>query len=286
MSSPITGASALSRHKARRAWRQLGLLAVLIGGALVVNGYRREIFGTDAVRIGVAIVLLILGWATARAAGLALSPWLARRGVSTAGPFGFVIRLVTIAAAVVVALRIVGLKPSTLEAGGAVTAIILGLAAQQTIGNVFAGVVLLSARPFRVGERVKLQGGPVGGNAIEGVVVDTGLLYTTLSQGDDRILIPNSNVLGAAVVPLREPSGVDVRARLQPEIKPTELQARLDENIRTPVRGSPDIHLEEIAAGGEVVLRVTATPAHDADGAKLADEVLSALRDAASEDGG
>ena len=43
--------------------------------------------------------------------------------------------------------------------GGAFTAVILGLAAQQTLGNLFVGMVLLSARPFRVGERVRLSAG-------------------------------------------------------------------------------------------------------------------------------
>ena len=49
------------------------------------------------------------------------------------------------------ALRLAGLKPETLAVGGAITAVILGLAAQQTVGNLIAGTVLLSARPFRVG---------------------------------------------------------------------------------------------------------------------------------------
>ena len=60
---------------------------------------------------------------------------------------------------VVIALRIAGLKPGTLAVGGAFTAVILGLAAQQVLGNVLAGIVLLGSRPFRVGERIRLQGG-------------------------------------------------------------------------------------------------------------------------------
>ena len=72
------------------------------------------------------------------------------------------------------------------------------------LGNLFAGMVLLSARPFRVGERVRLQAGNVGGS-VEGIVSSLGLLYTTLARGEDRVLIPNSVVLAAAVVPIRSP---------------------------------------------------------------------------------
>jgi small-conductance mechanosensitive channel len=187
------------------------------------------------------------------------------------------IRLGTIAIALIIALRLVGLDPTTLAAGSAVTAIILGLAAQQTVGNLFAGIVLLSARPFKISERVRLQGGALGGT-IEGVVIDSGLLYTSLARGADKVLIPNTVVLNSAVVPLREPGAVDVRARLQPRVTPTEIQSLLEEVVTTPVRSAPDVRLEEIDAR-EMVVRVSAAPVDGADGPQLANEVLGALRD-------
>lgn len=63
-------------------------------------------------------------------------------------------------------------------------------------------------------------------------------------------------------------------------MNPTELQALLEDAIQTPVRSSPHIHLEEMDPN-EVVLRITAVPASDQDGPRLADEVLEALREAA-----
>lgn len=270
-------------ERAKRAWRELALLIPLVAGVLVLYDRRQSLFHTDTpVRIAAGLALVILGWASARAAGRAVGPVMARRGVAVSGPLGFVVRLATLGVALIVALRVVGLNPSTLAAGGAITAIILGLAAQQTLGNLFAGIVLLSARPFRVSERVRLQGGPLGG-PVEGTVVDAGLLYTTLSRGEDRILVPNSLVLNSVVVPLREPGAVDVLARLQPDVSPTDLQALLEQSIRTPVRSSPHIHLEEVDRD-EVVLRITAVPASDQDGPQLADEVLGVLRQAGVDD--
>jgi small-conductance mechanosensitive channel len=178
-------------------------------------------------------------------------------------------------AATVVALRVAGLGPRTLALGGAFTAVVVGLAAQQTLGNLIAGLVLLSARPFRVGDRVRLQAGGLAGMT-EGVVSSLGLMYTTLSHGDDAIMIPNSVVLSAAVVPLREPSGVDLRARLRPGVTPVDVQNMLNETLTTPVRETPRILLEEID-GDEVVVRVPATPGRAADGPALASEVLTAL---------
>ena len=83
-------------------------------------------------------------------------------------------------------------------------------------------------------------------------------------------------MLAAAVVPLREPAAVDLRARLRPDVVPSEVQELLDEHIRTPVREEPHIGLEEIDAD-EVVVRIAATPESDSDGPRLADEILEAI---------
>ena len=162
------------------------------------------------------------------------------------------------------------------------TAVVLGLAAQQTIGNVFAGTVLLSARPFRVGERIRLQGGPVGGR-LEGVVSSLGLLYTSIATGDDRILVPNSVVLNLAIMPVREPDQVTLRARLPADVRPSSVQAMLDE-IEVATRSRPDIELEEFD-GDEVVVQISAAPANPAEGSRLADEMLAAVASAQAGNG-
>ena len=174
------------------------------------------------------------------------------------------------------ALRIAGSSPQTLAVGGAFTAVVLGLAAQQTLGNLIAGMVLLSARPFRVGERVRLQAGAVGGT-VEGIVSSLGLLYTTLARGDDRIMIPNNVVLGAAVVPLREPESVDVQVRLSAG-DPPEPACRRSSTSRSRRRraSAPRSLLEEID-GDEVVVRVQATPER-ADGRRASSPTRSSPR--------
>jgi small-conductance mechanosensitive channel len=271
----------LSRRAVKRARIKTVVLLPLIAGALSLYAERRELFGADwdrPVRIGTALALLSLGWELARDFGRAIGPMLFRRlEPGTAGTVGFVIRLVTLLVAVVVALRIAGLGPRTLALGGAITAVVAGLAAQQTLGNLFAGTVLLSARPFRVGERVRFQGGPLAGS-VEGVVSSLGLLYTTLANGEDAIMVPNSVVLNIAVVPLREPTAVDVRARLRPGITPADVEEHLQRTIETPMGGRPRITLEEID-GDEVVVRIAATPQDSSQGPRLASEVIAAIAD-------
>lgn len=277
----------------RGAQRRTLVLLVLLIGVLLLWSNRNAWFGTCPpgvhvcqpklssatntwVEILTAIALVVLGWTFARDLGRAAAPtFFKRMDPSTAGTVGFLIRLVATAIVLVVTARVVGFHPSTIVAGGAFTAVIFGLAAQQTLGNVIAGMVLLSARPFRVGERIRLQAGAVGGST-EGVVSSLGLLYTTLARGDDRIMIPNNVVLAAAVVPLREPEPVDVKVRLDTGIRPGQVQALLDETITTPTRSEPRVLLEEID-GDDVVVRVQATPERAADGARLADEIINTL---------
>jgi small conductance mechanosensitive channel len=228
------------------------------------------------VQVITVLVLMALGWAIARDVGRALGPPLFRRlDPATAGTVGFLIRLATVIVALVVALDVAGVHAQTLALGGAFTAVIFGLGAQQTLGNVIAGTVLLSARPFRVGERVRLQGGGLAGQ-IEGTVSSLGLLYTTFARGDDLILVPNSVVLNVAVLPLREPEAVNLRARLRPGMTPGDMQEALERSLKTPLRGSPRITLEELD-GEEVVVNIAATPLRAAEGRQLASELLSVV---------
>jgi small-conductance mechanosensitive channel len=200
---------------------------------------------------------------------------------ATAGTTGFLARLILLVATALTMLRVAGIDPQTLAVGGALFAVVFGLAAQQTLGNVIAGLVLIAAQPFRVGDRVRLQAGGVAGQ-LEGVVAAHGLLYTIFAQGDDSIMVPNNVVLSAAVVPLREPSGVDLRARLRPDVKPSDVQKIIDQHLKTPVRGEPRIELQEVDAD-EVVVRIMATPDSEADGPRLADEILAAISSLAQE---
>ncbi len=281
----------VSQRAVRRARRELVVLAPLLIGVLVVHHYKAQIFnypkhGTPWwdmwVNLATAIVLLALGWTIARDIGRAIGPtFLRRMDPGTAGTVGFVIRLVTLGITLLLALSVANVSAGALVAGSAFTAVVLGLAAQQTLGNLFAGMVLLSARPFRVGERVRLQAGAVGGQ-LEGVVSSLGLLYTTLARGEDRIMVPNNVVLAAAVVPLREPESVDVSVRLSSGIRPSQVQAILDEQISTPTRSPASVLLEHID-GDQVVVRVQATPERATDGAALADEIIAALASVTSE---
>jgi small-conductance mechanosensitive channel len=269
----------LDRKPSKRSLGGLVLALALFAAALIVYGRRAELTpGYETLmRIATVVVLVIAGSASVHWLGRWASPSFYRRlDPATAGTLGFLVRLFSMAAVVVLALRIAGVTAATLAVGGAFTAIVLGLAAQQTIGNVFAGVVLQSTRPFRVGQRVRLVGGALAGS-IEGTVSTLGLFYTTLAQGADRLQVPNAVLLTLVVVPLQEPDKVDVKVRFDEDTSPRRIEERLRESITVPTRYPPHVGLEEVDADG-IVLRVNATPLQPGDGSQLAAEVLGALR--------
>jgi small-conductance mechanosensitive channel len=231
--------------------------------------------GETPITIASVILVLALGWLISRDLAKVAPAIFRRMDPSTAGTVEFTIRFVSVAATVLAAFAVGGISLQALAVGGGFAAVVFGLAAQQTLGNLFAGMVLLSARPFRLGERVRLQAGVLAGS-IEGVVSSLGLLYTTLTRGDERIMIPNTSVLTATVMPLREPNPVDVKVTLGSGVSLTHVQAILDANISVDTRSPASVLLEEID-GTSVVVRVRAIPERSSDGARLADEVIAAL---------
>jgi small-conductance mechanosensitive channel len=74
-------------------------------------------------------------------------------------------------------------------ASGAVIAVVLGFAAQRTIGNFIAGILIAFSQPLRLGDEVELEGG-------RGIVEEIGLTYTWVRLPDgDRLVIPNERLV-------------------------------------------------------------------------------------------
>lgn len=269
----------IDSDKAARARGSVVLALALIAGVLITFAHRQSLFpglGTQ-VRIATVVALVLLGMALARALGQGLAPALFRRmEPGTAGTVGFLIRLLTGTALLIVALRVAGLDAGTLAVGGAFTAVLLGLAAQQTLSNMFAGLVMLTTRPFRVGQRVRFRGGAIAGE-IDGIVGSLGLFYTTLVKGADRVMIPNNILIQLSVTPMREPDPVELSVRLSADVTPAELQETLVRELSVQTRYPPHIELVDMD-DDQIGMKIRATPLDPSQGGRLAAEIVSAIR--------
>ncbi len=91
---------------------------------------------------------------------------------------------------------------TALLAGVSVASVVVGLAAQNTLGNLIAGVALLIYRPFEVGDRLQVTA-PTGLET--GVVDSVSLGYTVLVTADRRrITIANSALANQTTINLRD----------------------------------------------------------------------------------
>ena len=99
-------------------------------------------------------------------------------------------------ACVIGVLQVVALVPGmssftkTLLAGSGIAAVVLGLAAQESFGNLISGMLIAVFHPFQVGDRVHLIN-----NDLTGFVEDITLRHTVIrTLTNSRIIIPNSEM--------------------------------------------------------------------------------------------
>ena len=124
-----------------------------------------------------------------------------RAGESHAGVVRYFLILIGAFATLIITLELFSVPVGQLVLGGALTSVFVGIAAQQALSNVFAGIVLLMARPFKVGDNIRLRAGALGGQ-FDGIVTDIGITYVRLNAGGSIMSVPNSQVLNAVVGPV------------------------------------------------------------------------------------
>jgi small-conductance mechanosensitive channel len=158
---------------------------------------------------GTAVLFLVFGSIAtvglSRQAGQLLQP---RVGIAYSAIVRYAVLIVGAFTTLVLTLVLFGVPVSQLVLGGALTTVFVSIAAQQALGNVFAGLVLMLARPFKVGDEVRLRAGSLGGSGtLDGTVTDIGITYVRVHTGSGMISVPNSQALNAVVGPVPADDG-------------------------------------------------------------------------------
>jgi len=132
-----------------------------------------------------------------------------------------VVGLIYVSALLSVVAYVFDAPVGTLIATSGVFAIILGLAMQSTLSDVFSGIALNLSRPYGIGDWLVL------GNGIEGRVVETNWRATHLLSGaNDLIIVPNSDLAKARLTNLSSPErshGVTLKVRFLPTTMPSAM---------------------------------------------------------------
>lgn len=192
---------AARRHVVRAAIAGAIAIAALVVASSIGDTEERASDSEKAWAYIGAAVVLVAGIVAVRAAARALRVAGEARIEATQGTLlALLVSIIGYVAVLLTALQATGSDIGGLLLGGALTGVVVGIAAQQTLANFFAGIVLAFVRPFHVGEHVVLRSGPLGGE-YEGVVSDMGLFYVGLATENGPVALPNAGVLTAAIGP-------------------------------------------------------------------------------------
>ena len=103
-------------------------------------------------------------------------------------------RVVILVAASIVAMSIGGVPSSWLVSLSALGGMAIGFASTRSIGNLIAGIYIILARPFRIGDYVRIGG-------LEGVVEEITINYTKLRKPDGTlVLVSNQKSLESDII--------------------------------------------------------------------------------------
>jgi small-conductance mechanosensitive channel len=190
--------------EARRHTWTIGTLSAVIAAAALVSGsafgnVHSPVLHPKLVAWISAAILLISGVTATRRIAYGLGHLITLRSIPAAG--AAVRLLATGIGYLVVAFAVFAVLDVSIDhllVGAGLAGVVLGIAAQQSLGNVFAALVLLLARPFKVGDHVRIRSGALGG-IFDAWVLEVSLTYVTVRTDDGDLKIPNSAMLAAGV---------------------------------------------------------------------------------------
>jgi small conductance mechanosensitive channel len=157
------------------------------------------------------VIFVLLALLLSRVLRLAVHAAMARQGHTDYSAASFPLQLGSAAVWLTMLILYAHLIPvlramgTALLTGASVASIVIGLAAQSTLGNLIAGIAITIYRPFSVGDTI-LVAAPTGTET--GTVELISLGYTTLRTADARVVVlPNSLVASQATIRLKSPRG-------------------------------------------------------------------------------
>ncbi len=154
----------------------------------------------------------------------------------------------------------------------------IALAAQETISNMISGFIIMTDRPFRIGDRIKVNPDLVGD------VIEIGVRSTKVLDFDNNIIIvPNNDIVKSRIVNLTYPSAlsrvvVEVMVAYNCDIdKVKKILISVAENNPLVAKSpAPDTFLTKFGDSG-VSYRLTTFTENYQNNAKLGSELREAI---------
>lgn len=238
-------------------------------------------------------VFVLLALLLSRALRVAVHAEMLRRGHLDRTTISFLQQIGTAAIWVILLILYAHLIPvlramgTALLAGASVASVVIGLAAQSTLGNLIAGVSITLYRPFRLGDTLQVTA-PTGTEVGNVELISLG--YTTLRTADDRLIVlPNSVAASQVTVNLadsRSKAPLSISIHVGPRSDP-DAAAKLAQRVAGEVVGAAGVLgclLTRIEASGAVLDLRTRVP-QGAERGALRSQLLTALARAFAQSG-
>jgi small-conductance mechanosensitive channel/CRP-like cAMP-binding protein len=196
---------------------------VTVTGLLLAGGvvpYRPVVVGSERMRLLVSGLEIIwwLGAAWLTVGFLRAFVVLGRQPRESKLVQDLLAGLVYLAATFAIIAYVFDLPVKGLLATSGALAIVIGLALQSSLGDVFSGIVLNIERPYRVGDWIILD------DSLQGKVIETNWRATRiLTVNQDVAIVPNSVIAKSKLVNCSTPTknhGTSIRVKLEPSLTP------------------------------------------------------------------
>ena len=216
MNLPIHQLSVTVRPDLRRAGFAALAAAVVLALLATFSSPHSPDLALRGLAFGGAALFALLAAISVRSAANEIARSMGvRAGPGTASNVRLGITVVGYVIVATVTLALLQVPIERLLLSGAITGVVIGIAAQQALANAFAGLVLLTSRPFDVGQWIVLRSGALGGE-YTGEVLSIGLTYTELMTAEGRFSLPNGGVLAAATGPRNRPDDHPAASLVRP----------------------------------------------------------------------
>jgi small conductance mechanosensitive channel len=196
----------------------LFIASYLIGNHYIPHEFLQPLF---------AAIILISGYAWVRIITAVIEKVIEPTiGVTKAHGIKNIFYIVAAIIIVVILSTVFNFNLTGVLVGAGFAGIVLGLAAQQVLGNIFGGLSLLASRPFEIGDRITLVTATYSLlglsyphesllNGFTGVVTDITIFFTKMDLDNGTpAIIPNSVVVGSMAVNHSRISSRIVRVRM------------------------------------------------------------------------
>ena len=194
-------------------------LIILAGVTTAINilpflGYYKPLLS----KIIASIILAISCYLAALFLNLLIKAWLSRarevvgktRQMDLVAVSRKMLNLVVFVLLIIFILNLWGVKVTALVASLGIAGLVIGLALQTTLSNMFGGITLIADKSFKIGDFIQLETGEAG------EIIDVGLRSTRIKSFDEgnEIIIPNNLLINSKIINYGRPQ-VNLKRRIK-----------------------------------------------------------------------